>query len=77
MDEFVQLKAIQILTTLLSSEPEALPSQYLQPYLNTIASLIQGSSPHAKDVAVQSLEALLTRTECRNAAWAMPNVIDG
>ncbi|KAG9049243.1 H(+)-transporting V1 sector ATPase subunit H [Tulasnella sp. UAMH 9824] len=76
-DEFVQLKAVQILTTLLSSESGPLPNQHVQPFLNTLASLIHGASPHARDVAVQSLEALLTRTECRTAAWTMPNVVDG
>ncbi|KIO27114.1 hypothetical protein M407DRAFT_73717 [Tulasnella calospora MUT 4182] len=76
-DEFVQLKAAQILTTLLSSESGPLSNQHIQPFLNTLASLIQGTSPHARDVAVQSLEALLTRTECRAAAWTMPNVVDG
>ncbi|KAG8900908.1 H(+)-transporting V1 sector ATPase subunit H [Tulasnella sp. 403] len=76
-DEFIQLKASQILTTLLSSEPAPLEPQQIQPFLNTISALVHGSSANGRDVAVQSLEALLTRTECRTAAWAMPPLLDG
>ncbi|KAG8936241.1 H(+)-transporting V1 sector ATPase subunit H [Tulasnella sp. 419] len=76
-DEFIQLKAAQILTTLLSSEPAPLHTNLVQPFLNSIASLIEGPSSNARDVAVQSLEALLTRPECRKMTWAMPSLLNG
>ncbi|KIJ60597.1 hypothetical protein HYDPIDRAFT_116892 [Hydnomerulius pinastri MD-312] len=76
-DEFVQLKSAQILTILLSSESTPLQHQHLQPFLKVLASLVQGTSPNKRDVAVQCLEALLARPECRKAVWAIPGIIAG
>ena len=74
-DEFMQLKSTQILTILLSSE--STPRQHLQPFLKVLASLIQGQSSNKRDVAVQCLEALLARPDCRRAVWAIPGIIAG
>ncbi|KII88913.1 hypothetical protein PLICRDRAFT_40550 [Plicaturopsis crispa FD-325 SS-3] len=76
-DDFVQLKASQILTVLLSSETTPLQPQYLQPFLTLLASLVQGSSQDKRDVGVQCLEALLARPECRKAVWSIPSIISG
>ena len=76
-DEFVQLKSAQILTILLSSESTPLQHQQLQPFLRVLASLVQGQSSNKRDVAVQCLEALLARPDCRRAVWAIPGIIAG
>ncbi|TDL27231.1 ATPase, V1 complex, subunit H [Rickenella mellea] len=76
-DEFLQLKSSQILTVLLSSEPSPLQSQQLQPFLVVLSNLIQSASSNKRDVAVQCLEALLPRAECRRAVWANPGIISG
>ncbi|KAL0578250.1 H(+)-transporting V1 sector ATPase subunit H [Marasmius crinis-equi] len=76
-DEFMQLKAAQILTVLLCSEPKPLQARLLQPFLNILATMVQSSSLHKHDVGVQCLEALLARPECRQAVWAIPSIIKG
>ncbi|KAF8589958.1 ATPase, V1 complex, subunit H [Ramaria rubella] len=79
-DEFTQLKAAQILTVLLSSEPSTIPPEILAPFLNTLATIIQsphGNNVNKRDVAVQCLESLLTRPEIRSAVWDKPGVISG
>lgn len=76
-DEFVQLKSAQILTIILSSESTPLQHQHLQPFLRVLASLVQGQSPNKRDIAVQCLEALLARPDCRRAVWAIPGIIAG
>ncbi|KAG6820787.1 hypothetical protein H0H93_011552 [Arthromyces matolae] len=92
-DEFVQLKATQILTILTrfqltylyrrlpnlirSSEYTPLQSPHLKSFLGTLASLVQGPAPNGRDVAVQCLESLLARRDCRQAIWAVPGVIAG
>ncbi|KAJ7184178.1 ATPase V1 complex subunit H [Mycena filopes] len=76
-DDFVQLKAAQILTVLLCSESTLLQSPQLHPFLIFLASLVQGSSPSKCDIAVQCLEALLARPECRKAIWEIPGIIAG
>jgi V-type H+-transporting ATPase subunit H len=76
-DEFVQLKAAQILTVFLSSEATPLQHQQLQPFLITLADFVQGTSPNKRDVGVQCLEALLARPECRRAVWSIPGIIAG
>ncbi|PVG03092.1 ATPase, V1 complex, subunit H [Serendipita vermifera] len=76
-DDWVQLKACQIVTTLMSAEPGVLkPFQY-SPLLHTISGLMKGSSPSGIDVAVKSLEALLPRPEIRKTVWTMPETIKG
>jgi V-type H+-transporting ATPase subunit H len=95
-DDFVQLKATQILTVLLrqgcnlvlwsyhvhilyvfSAEPNPIPSQYLQPFINTLASFIAHSLSHKRDIAVQCLEAVLPRAEVRKALWNNPTIVAG
>ena len=79
-DEFTQLKSAQILTVLLSSEPSTLPPEILTPFLNTLTSIIQTSNNtnvNKRDVAVQCLESLLTRTEVRSAVWEKPKILSG
>ncbi|KAF8894443.1 armadillo-type protein [Infundibulicybe gibba] len=76
-DEFIQLKGAQILTILLSSPSTPPPLHHLQSFLQTLSTLVQGTSPNKRDVAVQCLEALLARPECRQAVWAIPGIISG
>ncbi|KAF8226239.1 ATPase, V1 complex, subunit H [Tricholoma matsutake] len=76
-DEFVQLKAAQILTVILSSKSTPLQSQQLNPFINTLASFVQSTSQNKRDAAVQCLEALLARRELRHAVWAVPGIIAG
>ncbi|KAG6329547.1 hypothetical protein ID866_9542 [Astraeus odoratus] len=76
-DEFVQLKSVQILTILLSAESTPLQHHHLQPFLKALASLVQSASANKRDAAVQCLEALLARPECRRAVWAIPGIIAG
>jgi V-type H+-transporting ATPase subunit H len=76
-DEFVQLKATQILTVLLSAEPQTLGSHLLQPFISTLASFVQNDQANKRDVAVQCLEALLPRPECRKAVWEIAGIIVG
>ncbi|KAI0797738.1 ATPase V1 complex subunit H [Abortiporus biennis] len=76
-DDFIQLKAIQILTVLLSAETNPIPPQRLQPVLVTLSTFINNNLPHKRDVAVQALEALLPRSEVRLAVWANPSIISG
>ncbi|KAH9946339.1 ATPase V1 complex subunit H [Epithele typhae] len=76
-DDFVQLKGAQILTVLLSSEKSSLQSQQLTPYLHTLSAFVANTSPHKRDVAVQCLEAVLPRPECRKAVWANISLVMG
>ncbi|KAK7693170.1 hypothetical protein QCA50_002736 [Cerrena zonata] len=76
-DDFVQIKSVQILTILLSAEKTAIPQQRLQPFLTTLAAFISHTQQHKQDIAVQCLEALLPRSECRKAIWANPSLIPG
>jgi len=76
-DEFMQLKASQILTVLLCAEPRPLAPSQLHVFLGTLASMVQSSSPHKHDIGVQCLEALLARPECRQAVWGISGIIAG
>ncbi|KAI5124066.1 hypothetical protein M0805_003893 [Coniferiporia weirii] len=76
-DEFLQLKSAQILTVLLSSEHSTIQPQYLQPFLEVLASLAQSPSSTKRDIAVQCLEGLLPRTEVRMSVWAHSKIIVG
>ncbi|KAG6833496.1 hypothetical protein H0H87_006068 [Tephrocybe sp. NHM501043] len=93
-DEFVQLKASQILTILMrqvcvttpshpilnivnSSDTTPLPVQHLKPFLGTLATLVQGTAVNKRDVAVQCVESLLARRDCRQAVWAVPGILAG
>ncbi|CCM03836.1 uncharacterized protein FIBRA_05985 [Fibroporia radiculosa] len=76
-DDFIQLKAVQILTILLSFDSSPLRPQQLQPFLSTLAAFISNTSPHKRDIAVQCLEAVLPRPEYRKAAWAISPLISG
>lgn len=77
LDEFVQLKAAQILTVLISSETIPIQHQLLNPFIETLAACVQGASPNKRDVGVQCLEALLARPECRKAVWGITGIIAG
>ncbi|KAG6878783.1 hypothetical protein C0993_008082 [Termitomyces sp. T159_Od127] len=63
--------------TINSPASTPLPVQYLKPFLDTLASLVQGSAPNKRDVAVQCLESLLSRRDCRQAIWSVPGIIAG
>ncbi|EKM55742.1 uncharacterized protein PHACADRAFT_121574 [Phanerochaete carnosa HHB-10118-sp] len=76
-DDFVQLKATQILTVLLSAEPNTIPPQYLQPFIGTLTSFISHPVPHKHDVAVQCLEVILPRAEARRVVWTSPTIVAG
>ncbi|KAI0781207.1 ATPase V1 complex subunit H [Trametes elegans] len=76
-DDFVQLKATQILTVLLSSEKSPLQPQQLHPFLNTLALFVVNPSSNKRDIAVQCLEAILPRPECRQAVWANASLVGG
>ncbi|KAI0736579.1 ATPase V1 complex subunit H [Fomitopsis betulina] len=76
-DDFVQLKTTQIMTVLLSSESAPIPTEQLKPFLNTLAAFITSNSPHKRDIAVQCLEAVLPRPECRKAVWANSTLLGG
>ncbi|KAG6812765.1 hypothetical protein H0H92_000680 [Tricholoma furcatifolium] len=54
-----------------------LPIQHLKPFLATLASLVQGAAPNRRDVAVQCLESLLARRDCRYAIWGVPGIVAG
>ncbi|EJD53236.1 ATPase, V1 complex, subunit H [Auricularia subglabra TFB-10046 SS5] len=75
-DDFVQLKASQILTVLLSAERKPLPAHILEPFVTLLSNLVQGST-NPRDVAVQCLEALLPRAEVRKVVWSKPAIISG
>ncbi|KZV94044.1 ATPase, V1 complex, subunit H [Exidia glandulosa HHB12029] len=75
-DEFVQLKASQILTVLLSAEHKPLPAHILEPFVTLLSTLVQGTT-NPRDVAVQCLEALLPRPEVRSAVWSKPAIVQG
>ncbi|EIW60630.1 ATPase V1 complex subunit H [Trametes versicolor FP-101664 SS1] len=76
-DDFVQLKATQILTVLLSSEKAPLQSQQMHPFLNTLALFVANPSTNKRDIAVQCLESTLSRPECRKAVWANASLVGG
>jgi len=76
-DDFVPLKASQILTVLLSAEPGPLQQWQLQPLLNYLSMWVQGTAPNKRDVAVQCLETILPRHEVRQAVWAIPGILSG
>ncbi|KAF5330527.1 hypothetical protein D9619_005684 [Psilocybe cf. subviscida] len=76
-DEFVQLKTAQILTVLLSAESSTPRTNQLQPFLNVLSSFISGQSTNKRDIAVQCLESLLSRPDCRREVWRIPGLING
>ncbi|KAF9532416.1 armadillo-type protein [Crepidotus variabilis] len=76
-DEFVQLKAAQILTVLLTAQRGQLRARQLQTFLNVLASFMQGQSTNKRDIAVQCLESLLSRPDCRQEVWRIPGITAG
>ncbi|QRV75408.1 V-type H+-transporting ATPase 54 kD subunit [Ceratobasidium sp. AG-Ba] len=72
-DEFVRLKSAQLLTALLTlpTNPPS-PAHVLSPLLHKLSINIQSSSPHAQDVSLQSLAALLAIRQARTLAWQAP-----
>ncbi|KAJ3505271.1 hypothetical protein NMY22_g17642 [Coprinellus aureogranulatus] len=74
-DEFVQLKAAQILTILLSAASTNLPLRQSHSFVNTLSAFIQSGSTNRLNVSVQCLESLLSRPEFRQAVWEIPPLI--
>ncbi|CDZ96853.1 Vacuolar H-ATPase V1 sector, subunit H [Phaffia rhodozyma] len=70
-DEFIQLKATQLLTVLISSSPKLVSDSTLHPLLSVLANLLQAPSPHSKEIALQSLALLLSVTSIRSSIWAL------
>ena len=70
-DEFVRLKSAQLLTALLtlpsSSTPP--PSHIISPLLHKLTINVASSSPHAQDISLQCLAALLALRSSRALAW--------
>ncbi|KAH6918818.1 hypothetical protein BKA70DRAFT_30168 [Coprinopsis sp. MPI-PUGE-AT-0042] len=74
-DEFVQLKAAQVLTVILSASSTTLPTRQLQPFINTLSTFIQSQSTNRRDIGVQCLESLLSRPQLRQIAWETPGLV--
>ncbi|KAG8724134.1 H(+)-transporting V1 sector ATPase subunit H [Ceratobasidium sp. 395] len=72
-DEFVRLKSAQLLTALLTlpTQPPT-PTHILTPLLHKLSINISSSSPHAQDVSLQCLAALLALRPARTIAWQAP-----
>lgn len=60
-----------------SSESTDLQSGQLLPFLTVIATLVQSSAPHKREIAIQCLDALLPRAEVRQAVWANVGIVSG
>lgn len=60
-----------------SAETVPIQQQYFFPFLNTLSSFISHPVPHRRDIAVQCLEAILPRPECRLAVWGSSSIIVG
>lgn len=76
-DEFVQLKAAQVLTILLSSSSVPLPPHHLQSLLKALAGFIQGPVSNKREIGVLCIEAILARSDARQAVWGLPGIIAG
>ncbi|KDQ13172.1 hypothetical protein BOTBODRAFT_33784 [Botryobasidium botryosum FD-172 SS1] len=78
-DEFVQLKAIQILTVLLGADSTPLQPQHLDKFLERLGDFLrsQTASQNSRDVVIQCLEAVLPRAEARRVVWGMPSIMAG
>jgi len=73
-DEFVRLKSAQLLTALLTLPTQpATPAHILAPFLHKLSINISSSSPHAQDVSLQCLAALLALRPARALSWQAPN----
>jgi len=60
-----------------STERKSAALAKLSTFLHTLATLLQDGSPAKRDVAVQCLEALLARPDCRKMVWEIPGIIKG
>ena len=80
-DEFVRLKTAQILTALLTIPPQSSsttpPDHVLVPFLHKLSINISSSSPHAQDVSLQCLAAILSLRPARALAWQARESIKG
>ncbi|KZT56174.1 ATPase, V1 complex, subunit H [Calocera cornea HHB12733] len=74
-DEFVQLKACQVLAILFGSTQTVFQSSEINAFLNFISSLIQDTSATRRDVGVQCLEATLPTPAFRLAVWQVPTIM--
>lgn len=74
-DEFSQLKALQLLSAILSTEAGNISEEVLNPILSLLTSLIQSSNANKLDIAVQCLGSLLARSEIRLAVWSKTEIL--
>jgi len=74
-DEFVQLKACQVLSILFGSPQTGFQTSDINMFLNFISSLLQDNSATRRDVGVQCLEATLPTTAFRLAVWQVPTIM--
>ncbi|KZO92597.1 ATPase V1 complex subunit H [Calocera viscosa TUFC12733] len=74
-DEFVQLKACQVLSILFGSTQAGYQTSDVNTFLNFISSLIQDNSVSRRDVGVQCLEATLPTPVFRLAIWRVPTIM--
>ncbi|KAL7409520.1 ATPase, V1 complex, subunit H [Mrakia frigida] len=70
-DEYIQLRAAQLLTVLISASKTPTPAATLKPLLNLLSSLLTGSSLNSKDIALQSLSLLLASAPVRQLVWSL------
>jgi len=73
-DEFVQLKACQVLSILFGSSQSGFQPADVNTFLNFISSLVQDASVTRRDVGVQCLEATLPAAAFRLAVWQIPSI---
>ncbi|EJT97397.1 ATPase V1 complex subunit H [Dacryopinax primogenitus] len=74
-DEFVQLKACQVLSILFGSSEDSAGIMDINTFLNFISSLIKDTSIARRDVGVQCLEATLPTPAFRLAVWHVPSIM--
>jgi len=77
VDVWFLFNALCSLTLRVRAEPGSLPSRQIKPFLTVLSSFIQGQSSNKRDIAVQCLESLLSRRDCRQEVWRIPGIITG
>jgi V-type H+-transporting ATPase subunit H len=70
-DEFVQVKAVQLLAVLISSCKTPIPTTILKPALSLISTQLTNSDPKYRDVALLSLTSLLASSSARRLLWSL------
>ena len=71
------MPALNIMHMHASAETAPLQNDRLKPFLTAIAAMVTAQAAHKREIAVQCLEALLTRQEVRQAVWAHKDIITG